>query len=121
VALKTEVDVPAAKVVPSPGPRTVPAPGSCGPSTSTLSKVASSPRVRARRKSVKPESGAWMLRKRARPLPWLVKAWTFPGGTTTAVPGPARCVTRPSVNSSSPSRRKNASVWRSWKWGEAPV
>ena len=91
VALKTEVAVPATYVVPSPCARTVPSPGSCVPSTSTLSNEASSPRVRARRKSEKPESGAWMLRKRARPLPWLVKAWTFPGGTTTAVPARPMC------------------------------
>ena len=49
VALKSEVAVPTAKAVPSPGPRTVPPPGSCGPSTSTLSKVAGSPRTAARR------------------------------------------------------------------------
>ena len=35
----------------------------------------------ARRNSTNPDSGAWTLRKRARPGPGFVNAWTTPGGT----------------------------------------
>jgi hypothetical protein len=53
---------------------------------------------------MKSPSGAWMFRYRAPLGPGFVNPWTIPGGTATDVPGPARNVSVPFVNSSSPSR-----------------
>ena len=49
-------------------------------------------------------AGAWILNIRTGVLPWLVKPWGTPGGTSTNVPGGAATSSSPSSKVISPSR-----------------